>query len=144
MSSSSDSFFEPADDRGGRDAEGAPESPQAGSLLVGAKDLLLALLGVAVGRRIFTALTPASVTEILLLAVIGRDTILDEIVASAVAAVDDFGNRALTLTCRPYHSRLAHYQEIINVSCFAMAFNTSCLSYQVHSELEEERWQILP
>src|SRR5215212_11675221 len=40
-------FFEPADNRRRRDAEGSPEPAQARTLLVDAQDLLLALLRVA-------------------------------------------------------------------------------------------------
>ncbi len=79
LSSRSVTFFDPANDRGGRDTEGALEPPEARSLLVGAKDLFLTLLGVAVGRRILTALTSACVAQILLLAVIGGEAVFDEI-----------------------------------------------------------------
>ena len=44
------------------------------------------------GRRIFAALTPAGVTEVLVLAVIRGEAVFGEIVASAVAASDDLGN----------------------------------------------------
>src|SRR5215207_393814 len=107
--SSPTTFFEPADDGGGRDAEGSPESAQARALLVSTQDLLLALLGVAVGGRIFAALTPAGATEVLLLAVIGGEAVFDEIVASAVSAVDDFGNHTLILARHSHHSSLVHY-----------------------------------
>ena len=103
--------MEPADDGGGRDAEGASKPAQARTLLVGAQDLLLALLCVAVGGRVLAALTPASVTKVLLLAVIGGDAVFDDIVASTVAAGDDFGNHVLTLTRRSHHSSLAHYRN---------------------------------
>jgi hypothetical protein len=109
--SSSATFFEPANDRGGRDAEGAPEPAQARSLLVSAQDLLLALLGVAVGRGVFATLTPAGVTKVLLLAIIWGEAVFDDIVASAMRAGDAFGNHALTLTRRSHHSSLVHYRS---------------------------------
>ncbi len=109
-------FFEPAYDRGGRDAEGAPEPAQARTLLVGAQDLFFALLGVAVGIGIFAALTPAGVTEVLLLAVVGGEAVFDEIVTSAVAASDDVGNHILTLTRYSRHSSVAHCPSSYRVS----------------------------
>jgi hypothetical protein len=70
-------FFEPAEHRGGRDAEDARKPPETGSLLVGAQYLLLAFFGLAVGRRLFAALASAGVTEIFLLFV-GSEAIFDE------------------------------------------------------------------
>jgi len=94
-------FVEPAYDRGGRDAEGAPEPTQTRSLLVGAKSLFLALIGVAVGGRVLAALTPAGMAEVLLLAVIGGEAVFDDIVAPAVRTGIDFCNHFLSLTRHP-------------------------------------------
>ena len=108
----STSFFEPTNNRcRRREAEGAPEPTQARTLLISTQeDLpLCALLGVFVGGRILAALAPARVTEEVLLGVIGGEADLDEIVASTVAAVDNFGNHALILARHSYHSRLVHY-----------------------------------
>jgi hypothetical protein len=58
------------------------------------------------------ALSPASVTEILLLAVIWGDAVFDDIVDSAVAADNDFGNHMLTLARQSHHSSLVHYRGI--------------------------------
>src|SRR3712207_2081000 len=91
-------FFEPAYDGGGRDAEGASEPAQARAFLVGAQDLLLALLGVAVRRRSPPALATAGVAEAPLLAVVGREAVLYDVGAAAMAAGDRFGNHANTLT----------------------------------------------
>jgi hypothetical protein len=102
-------FFEPAYDRGGRHTEGAPEPPKTRSFLVGAQDLLLALLGVAVGRRILPTLTTAGVTEVLLLGVVGSEAVLYDVGAAAMATGDCLGNHANTLTQLIHHSHLAHY-----------------------------------
>jgi len=58
------------------------------------------------------------VTKVLLLAVIGGEAVLDEIVASTVAAGDDFDNHALTLTrhliIQAWHTTQAfNHQEIL-------------------------------
>jgi hypothetical protein len=116
LRSSRSTFIEPAYDRGGRHTEGAPQPTQTRTFLVGVQDLLLALLSVAVGGRILSALTTAGVTEVLLLAIVGGEAVLDDIVASAVTASDDFGNHILTLTRHSRHSSVAHYQRVYSIS----------------------------
>src|SRR3954467_14343149 len=86
---------------------------KARTLLVSTKDLFLALLGVAVRGRVLAALAPTGMTKILLLAVIGSEAILDDVIAPAMKTGNDFGNHVLTLTHHSYHSSLAHYPELI-------------------------------
>ena len=98
MRSSRSTFIEPAYDRGGRHTEGAPQPTQTRTFLVGVQDLLLALLSVAVGGRILSALTTAGVTEVPLLGVVGRAAVLYDVGAGAMAAGDRFCNHSHTLS----------------------------------------------